>query len=52
MGWLINCLDANCRKQTWAGNIADLIANHLDPHGWLPCTCGKTDYIRCGRGVS
>jgi hypothetical protein len=46
MGWLISCSDTSCGKQTWAGNIVDLIAQHLDADGWLLCSCRKAAYIR------
>ncbi len=38
----IFCL--NCRKETWAGNSADLIESHTDHTGPLVCSqCGETE---------
>ncbi|MFH1131206.1 MAG: hypothetical protein V1754_07715 [Pseudomonadota bacterium] len=45
MGWLIKCTDTKCGMQTWAGNIVDLINDHLDSAGWLLCQCGKHGYV-------
>ena len=44
MGWLIQC--NNCRLQTWAKNIVDLIDNHTDESGWFVCShCGADGFI-------
>jgi hypothetical protein len=41
MGYKINC-DA-CKQPSWAGNIVDLIDNHLDESYMLKCTnCGAS----------
>lgn len=45
MGWLIKCTDSQCGKETWAGNIVELITNHRDTYGWLICQCGRYGYI-------
>src|SRR5580692_1464588 len=46
MGHTIICLDENCSiKYTGAGNIVDLINDHLDESGWFKCSCGKKGYI-------
>ena len=44
MGWLIKC-NAQCGKETWGGNILDLINNHRDKNGWFLCQCGKHGHI-------
>lgn len=44
MGWLIKC-SAGCGKDTWAGNIDELIRNHRDKDGWFLCQCGQHGYI-------
>jgi hypothetical protein len=44
MGWLIKC-SSKCGKETWAGNIDELIKNHRDNDGWFLCQCGKRGYI-------
>ncbi len=38
MGWTIKCSNTNCKADTWATNIVDLIENHStcrnrDTHG-------------------
>lgn len=45
MGWLIKCTDSQCGKETWVGNIVELITNHRDTDGWLLCQCGQHGYI-------
>jgi hypothetical protein len=45
MGWLIKCTNSRCGKETWAGNIVDLITSHRDNDGWLLCQCGQHGYI-------
>ena len=44
MGWLIKC-NSKCGKETWAGNIDELIKNHRDSNGWFLCQCGKHGHI-------
>lgn len=44
MGWLIKC--TVCRRETWAGNIVDLIGSHCDHNGWLRCgACNGTGFV-------
>ena len=45
MGWQIKCTESDCGQQSWANNIVDLIANHVDGKGWFLCSCGKHGYI-------
>ncbi len=45
MGWQIKCTESDCGQQSWANNIVDLIANHVDGKGWFLCSCGKYGYI-------
>lgn len=45
MGWLIQCTDRACGKQTWVKNIVDLIQEHIDEAGWLRCGCGERGYV-------
>ena len=46
MGWLIQCNNAGCKGQTWAGNIVDLIDNHTDASGWFVCSqCKQSGFI-------
>jgi len=46
MGWLIQCNNPACKKQTWARNIVDLIDNHTDQSGWFICTyCKQGGFI-------
>ena len=45
MGYSINC--DKCKQSSWAGNIVELIDNHLDENHMLKCNnCGaKAAYI-------
>lgn len=45
MGWLIRCTDPKCGKETWGGNIVDLISSHRDKDGWFLCQCGQQGHI-------
>ena len=45
MSWFITCTDRNCKQQTRARNIVDLIERHRDTQGWLLCKCGRHGYI-------
>ena len=46
MGWSIQCNNSNCKSQTWATNIVDLIDNHTDENGWFVCSqCGNGGFI-------
>ena len=45
MGWLIKCTNKKCGKETWAGNIVELITDHRDKDGWLLCECGQHGYV-------
>jgi hypothetical protein len=46
VGWLIQCNNAGCKGQTWAGNIVDLIDNHTDQSGWFVCShCKESGFI-------
>jgi hypothetical protein len=45
MAWNIKCVNSDCKRQSWADNIVDLIANHRDDSGWFSCSCGKHGYI-------
>jgi hypothetical protein len=45
MAWLIRCSDSKCGKETWVGNIVDLIFSHRDGAGWFLCQCGHHGYI-------
>ena len=44
MTWRIKC-NSKCGKETWAGNIDELIKNHRDSDGWFLCECGKHGHI-------
>jgi hypothetical protein len=46
MGWLIKCTNIRCGKETWAGNVVDLITSHRDRDGWFLCQCGSHGYIK------
>jgi hypothetical protein len=46
MGWSIQCNNTNCKSETWAINIVDLIDNHTNKNGWFFCgQCGHDGYI-------
>ncbi len=46
MGWTIQCNDTNCKAETWATNIVNLIENHTDKNGWFVCSqCGGSGFI-------
>lgn len=45
MAWQVKCTDSDCRQETWANNVVDLIENYRDGSGWFLCSCGKHGYI-------
>ena len=48
MPWHIQCCNDACKKDTWAGNIDDLLnKDYLDADGWILCQhCHKPGYIK------
>lgn len=47
MGWLIQCNNLACNKETWACNIVDLIDNCTDKNGWFICShCNNCGFIK------
>lgn len=46
MAWKINCLKKDCKQETKAGNIVDLIDNHRSPEGYFLCKCQHRGYIK------
>jgi len=46
MGWTIQCSNKDCKTETWAANIVDLINDHTDENGWFFCSqCGSSGFI-------
>ena len=44
MAWQVKCSDNDCKKNTWASNIVNLIRERCDEDGWFTCRCGKPGY--------
>lgn len=45
MAWQLDCTRPKCGKQSWAGNIVELISEHTDKDGWFRCPAGHPAYI-------